>query len=152
MKPRVWLRAWPLALIALIALGYWADKTWALRGGGDNAQAMRVVCASLANSCAVEVDGEAFRVGMIGDPKPLANFEIWVAPPAARAKSVRKVEAQLTMEGIDMGFNLFILRPDKKGVFRATVSLPFCVTGRRDWNLVLDIDNTRLTVPFVTNL
>jgi hypothetical protein len=56
------------------------------------------------------------------------------------------------MEGMDMGFNLYTLRADNQGVYRANVTLPICVTGRRDWALILDVDKTRLNVPFVTDL
>ncbi len=152
MMRQTWLRAWPLAMIALIALGYWANARQESRAGENTGKDRQVTCATLNKACTVAIDGRNYRFGMIGDPKPLANFEIWVAPPAADAGKVRKVEAQLTMDGIDMGYNLFVLHPDKSGVFRASVALPFCVTGRRDWNLVLDIESTRLTVPFVTNL
>jgi hypothetical protein len=150
MKRHAWLRAWPLALVALIAFGYWANAERESRAGGNAVVSRHVVCANLAQACSVAIDGRDYRFGISGDPKPLANFEIWLAPPAASAENLRKVEAQLTMDDIDMGFNLFILKPDKEGVYRTNATLPFCVTGRRDWNLVLDIDNTRVTVPFVT--
>ncbi len=152
MKLQAWLRAWPLALVAIIALGYWANAGRESRAGGNAGESRRVVCTNLTQACSVVIDGLDYRFGMRGEPKPLANFEIWLAPPASAAGSLRKVEAQLTMDGIDMGFNLFILKPDKQGVYRTSAALPFCVTGRRDWNLVLDIESTRLTVPFVTNL
>jgi hypothetical protein len=62
------------------------------------------------------------------------------------------VEARFTMEGMDMGFNQYVLRADKEGVFRARVTLPVCVTGSREWLMTLDLDGMRLAVPFVTEL
>jgi len=57
------------------------------------------------------------------------------------------------MVDMNMGFNLYTLRPDSDGVFRAKVTLPACVSGRRDWVMTVDIDKaTRLAVPFSTEL
>ena len=56
------------------------------------------------------------------------------------------------MAGMDTGFNLYDLRPDSAGVLRARVTLPVCVTGRRDWILTLTIDGQQMAVPFVTEL
>lgn len=143
------MRAWPLALIILIGLVLWAEKT-GLWHATEARREISVVCATLATGCAVQVDGREVRFGLQGEPKPLAPFSIWVttsAPPA-----IGKAEARFTMEGMDMGFNLYTLRRDAQAVFRATVTLPICVTGRRDWNMILEIDKTRLIIPFVTNL
>ncbi len=109
-----------------------------------------VNCPMLAKGCVVDVAGRRIRFGTTGEPKPLAPFQIWVETTGKAA--TQKAEVRFTMEGMDMGFNLYTLRADAQGVLRATVTLPICVTGRRDWNLILDIDNLRLSVPFVTNL
>ncbi len=142
MKAPAWLiRVWPLALIALIALVLWASRK--PEGGHDTL----VTCATLARGCSVQADGREFRLGMEGELKPLVPFQIWVKAPG-----LHKAEARFQMEGMEMGFNLYTLRADSQGIFRATVTLPICVTGRRDWRLLLDVDQTRLTVPFVTEL
>lgn len=143
------MRAWPLALIVLIGLVLWAEKS-GLWHETQTAREIPVVCATLAAGCAVQVEGQEIRFGMHGDPKPLAPFDIWLEMNAPQA--IGKAEARFTMEGMDMGFNLYTLRPDAKGVLRAKVTLPICVTGRRDWNMILEIDKTRLIIPFVTNL
>jgi len=67
-----------------------------------------------------------------------------------RADDVDKAQASFTMVGMDMGFNLYTLRPDGKGAYRARITLPMCVTGRMDWLLHVDLDGARLTIPFVT--
>lgn len=150
------LRFWPLALIALIGLVLWAEQ--AGFGRHDAAlQEIKVDCASLDSGCSVQADGRTLRFGMQANAKPLAPFDIWVSATGSGATSegaqaIGKVEARFTMEGMDMGFNLYTLRPDAQGVFRARVTLPICVTGRRDWTMILEVDQTRLLIPFVTNL
>ena len=150
------LRFWPLALIALIGLVLWAEQ--AGFGRHDAAlQEIKVDCASLDSGCSVQTDGRTLRFGMQANAKPLEPFDIWVSATGAGAtdtgaRTIGKAEARFTMEGMDMGFNLYTLRPDAQGVFRARVTLPICVTGRRDWNMILEVDHTRLLIPFVTNL
>jgi len=142
MSGRAWLmRLWPLALIALLALVLWTHRA------PDGVGVTQVSCTTLASGCSLHVDGREISLGMTGDPKPLAPFKIWV-----KAVGARKVEARFVMEGMDMGFNLYTLHADNQGVFRANVTLPICVTGRRDWVMILDVDKTRLNVPFVTDL
>jgi hypothetical protein len=134
----------PLAIIALAAAVLWNH-------GGPPASALAVACADPLAGCITRLGDREIRIGMQANPeagvKPLQPFQVWVQAPAAR-----KVQVSFTMEGMDMGFNLYTLHPDAQGVFRARATLPVCVTGRRDWNMVVDIDGTLLQVPFTTNL
>jgi hypothetical protein len=142
MKPRAsFVRLWPLALIVLIGLVLWANQA------PDVTRVTQVPCKTLATGCTAHVGGREIRFGMIGAAKPLAPFQIWV-----KADGLRKAEARFTMEGMDMGFNLYTLRADQQGVFRANVTLPVCVSGSREWRMLLELDKTRLAVPFVTDL
>ncbi len=104
-------------------------------------------CTHLTGGCTIALDGRQVTVGVTGELKVLQPFELWV-----RAQGVRRVQASFTMEGMDMGFNRYTLRADKDGVFRGRVTLPVCVSGRRDWVMTLDIDGRLLAVPFVTEL
>ncbi len=54
------------------------------------------------------------------------------------------------MVGMDMGFNRYDLRPAGNGVFASKVTLPVCVSGRRDWILYLDLDGMRYALRFST--
>ncbi len=151
MTRPAWLRFWPLGLFALIGLVLWADQTGLWRSSKAEKQ-VPVNCSTLTQpgGCKLSVDGREIRFGILGEPKPLAPFQIWLALPDSTG--AQQAEARFTMEGMDMGFNLYTLRPDDQGVLRATVTLPICVTGRRDWHMVLDLTNLSIKVPFVTNL
>ena len=106
-----------------------------------------VTCANLNHGCSASLGGAEVRLGIDGELKALTPFEVWVEAPGAS-----RVQASFVMVGMDMGFNLYTLKPDAKGVFRARVTLPVCVTGRRDWIMVVDVDGRKLSVPFVTQL
>ena len=147
MTPQTALRLWPLALIVLIGLVLWAEQN-AFWREAETRRHVQIDCETLDSGCTLLHDGRQIRFGMQGEVKPLAPFDIWVAG----VEWVNKAEARFTMEGMDMGFNLYALRPDAQGVLRARVTLPICVTGRRDWNMILELDNLHLIIPFVTKL
>ncbi len=110
--------------------------------------AVDVTCANPAVGCVAQLGKRTLTLGLAGALKPLQPFQVWVKAPGAD-----KIEASFTMVSMNMGFNLYRLHPDAAGVFRAQVTLPACVSGRRDWVMRVDIDNTaRLTVPFATEL
>ncbi len=140
MKPERYAPWLALPLLALIAA-----VVWFYRPAPVDAQ--RIACANPAAGCEARLARGPVRVGMEGEIKVLSPFSVWAHAPGAR-----EVRASFSMEGMDMGFNLYTLRPDADGVFRARVTLPVCVTGRRDWEMTLSIDGETLIVPFVTEL
>jgi hypothetical protein len=133
--------ALPLLIIGLAALVLWH--------GGDNtpAAAVSLPCADLATGCGTRLHGREVSLGLSGPVKPLKPFQVWV-----KAAGARTVQARFTMQGMDMGFNLYTLRGGDDGVFRARVTLPICVSGRRDWIMAVEIDGSVVTVPFSTDL
>lgn len=135
-------RLFPLLLIALVAGLVWQNQ----RQQGEGVL-RTLACPDLQKGCAMDLDGQAVKVVVSGELKPLQAFQVRVEAPRAD-----KVEARFTMAGMDMGFNLYTLRPMKAGVFQSDVTLPVCVTGRRDWVMHLSVDGAKLAVPFVTDL
>jgi hypothetical protein len=59
-----------------------------------------------------------------------------------------KISAEFHMVGMDMGFNRYDLRPAGNGTFAARITLPVCVSGRRDWVLYVEVDGQRYALPF----
>jgi hypothetical protein len=106
---------------------------------------VEVNCPDLAHGCEVNLNGRELSLGVHGELKVLQPFEVWVKAPGAKA-----IQASFAMKDMDMGFNLYTLRTDPKGVFRTRVTLPVCVSGRRDWIMILDIDGQKLSLSFVT--
>jgi hypothetical protein len=106
-----------------------------------------MACGDLPHGCSARLGGREVTVGVEGELKVLEPFEVWVKAPGAK-----EVQASFAMKDMDMGFNLYTLKPDPQGAFRARVTLPVCVSGRRDWIMILDVDGRKLSVPFVTEL
>jgi len=132
----------PLLIVAIAAGVLWRENE------APPPLAVNLPCPTPATGCTAQIGNRAITVGMAGKLKTLQPFQVWVKSPGAD-----KVQASFTMVDMNMGFNLYTLRPDKDGVFRAQVTLPACVSGRREWVMTVDIDETtRLAVPFATEL
>jgi hypothetical protein len=108
---------------------------------------LKAQCADLRAGCEAMLGDRRVAFGVDGELRMLKPFELWV-----RVKGVDKVQASFDMQGMDMGFNLYTLRADGSGAYRARITLPMCVSGRHEWLLHLDIDRRRITVPFVTGM
>jgi hypothetical protein len=141
MKRWQWLA--PVAIILLIAGVVALNHVFKHRNGPT----VTMQCADLRAGCRTLLGDRQVSVGIVGELKLLKAFEVWV-----RVEGVEKIQASFTMTGMDMGFNLYTLRPDGQGAYRAKITLPMCISGRHDWLLHIDLDRQRLTVPFVTGL
>jgi hypothetical protein len=125
-----------VALVAISVAGYWLKRP---------AEAVKVSCADPLAGCAFSHRGAPVNVRFSKLPVPLEAFELNVRAPGAN-----RVSAEFQMVGMDMGFNRYALRTAGSDVFASNVTLPICVSGRRDWVLYLDVDGTRYAIPFST--
>jgi hypothetical protein len=141
MTARSWLA--PLAITLLIVGVIALNQVYKPRPP----TALTLNCPDLRAGCRADLGALTAVIGIDGELRLMRPFELWV-----RAEGVTKARASFTMEGMDMGFNLYTLRADGKGAYRARITLPICVTGRRDWLLRLDLDGRHLVVPFVTEM
>ncbi len=124
-----------VALIAIAVAGYWLKRP---------AEAQAVACADPLAGCRFKHRGVDAEVRLSVKPAPLEPFELHVQAPGAG-----RVSAEFQMNGMEMGFNRYDLRPADGG-FVSKVTLPVCVSGRRDWTLFLDVDGARYALPFST--
>ena len=125
-----------LMLLAIPLAGYWFKQP---------ATVQAVACANPQTGCEFRHRDAGVRVRFSGQPSPLEAFDLSVHAPGAT-----RVSAEFQMNGMEMGFNRYDLRPDNNGMFSSQVTLPVCVSGRRDWTLYLEIDGIRYALPFST--
>ncbi len=126
-----------VALIGIAVAGYWLQRP-------ANAQA--VACADPLAGCVFSHRGATVKVVFSTQPAPLQAFLLSVYVLGAT-----KISAEFQMNGMEMGFNRYDLRPTDTGVFASSITLPVCVSGRRDWTLFLEIDGAHYTLPFSTH-
>jgi hypothetical protein len=124
------------ALLAIAVAGYWLKRP---------AKAHAVVCPDPMAGCTFLHRGTAVKFLFSTRPKPLEPFELRISAPGAT-----RISAAFQMNGMDMGFNRYDLRTAEEGTFTSKVTLPVCVSGRRDWTVYLDIDGSRYALPFST--
>lgn len=120
-------------VLAIAVAGWWLKRP---------ADALSVACPDPVVGCHFIHGGIPAHVQFSAVPVPLEGFEL-----ALRAPGVRHAHAEFQMVGMDMGFNRYDLRPQQAG-FQARITLPVCVSGRRDWMLYLELDGTRYAMPF----
>jgi hypothetical protein len=125
-----------VALVAVAVAGYWLKRP---------AEAIAVSCVDPLAGCTFIHRGGPARAQFLAQPVALEAFDLRVT-----AANARKVSAEFQMVSMDMGFNRYDLHPGKPGEFTARITLPICVSGRRDWMLYIDIDGTRYALPFST--
>lgn len=152
--------AWRYLVVATVVLlvvaGLVLQQQW--RSQKTRPATLTLGCADLVAGCTTHTPQGALSLGVSEMIQPLLPFEIWLKPPAGYP--LARAEAHFSMVGMDMGFNLYTLRPDAGGVYRVTATLPFCISGRADWVLTLELHSPaslsgaavplRLDVPFAT--
>ena len=130
----------PLLLVVVLAAiavaGYWL---------GRPAASQVVACADPLAGCSFSHGGATVTLRFSVRPKPLEAFDLRVSAPGAA-----RISAEFQMNGMEMGFNRYDLRPAGNGMFASRVTLPVCVSGRRDWTLYLEIDGAHYALPFST--
>jgi hypothetical protein len=125
-----------VALAAIAVAGYWLKRP---------AEAQLVPCADPLAGCSFRHRGATVIVRFSVRPEPLEAFQINVQAPGST-----RLSAEFQMVGMEMGFNRYDLRPSGNSMFTSNVTLPVCVSGRRDWMLRLDIDGSHYSLPFST--
>ncbi|RXZ43359.1 hypothetical protein [Crenobacter cavernae] len=126
-----------LALIAVAAIKF-TLISWYWNQDGKPVEAEPLNCVP-QQGCELPGGG---RLLFTRPPRQDAPFEIRVDGVSGDAPN-----AEFTMPVMDMGFNRYRFVPEGNG-WRATVNLPVCATGERDWLMVLEVEGKRYTVPF----
>ena len=106
-------------------------------------EAPLVACAALTQGCLLDQDKLFVKTDSV--PTQLKPFDLVVTAPTAQA-----VNIELHMQGMEMGLNRYRLIRQANGEWRATITLPVCVSGRRDWLLIIEVDGARRALAFQT--
>lgn len=142
-----WLTATAVVgFMVLLALGYWLGTGT----GTKRSEAitplteMRVPseCSLVGAGCvATAEDATTLRFQLGPVIEPLKPFAVSLQTRAV----VRAATVRFDMVGMDMGHNEFRLKPQADGAWGATVLLPVCATGRRDWVATLRVETNAAT-------
>jgi hypothetical protein len=141
MKPkqRKWL-ALGGALLLLAGIKFGLIYRW--YSERQPAKPVPVACAAGQLSCDLP-GGGVWR--FVSAPEHGKPFVILLQGVAAREAP----QVEFNMADMDMGFNRYTFVRDGAG-WKATVTLPLCVSGSRDWLATLRLDGKRYLLPFTT--
>ncbi|WP_374353300.1 hypothetical protein [Chitinimonas sp.] len=126
-----------LALLGLAFYGYHA--------AGPAKPSATVQCADLTAPCQVHLAGQALQLQADQSPRALKGFKLTLRGASAPFK------VRFGMVGMEMGPVAFRFVPAADGAQHASVMLPFCVQGRRDWWLLLESDTGSAMVAFTAH-
>lgn len=136
------MRLKPILLPGMMVLAFAALAIVGMRANRP-AQAQPIVCADPVQACVFTHRGKPAQLRFITSPRPMQPFNIEL-----RATGANRAHAEFQMVGMEMGVNGYDFRAVSSGLFHATITLPVCVSGRRDWKMYLAIDDARYMIPF----
>ncbi|PHV12307.1 hypothetical protein [Chitinimonas sp. BJB300] len=138
MKP-AWKAGLTVAgLAGLLALSYTLRPT-------ETSPTTRYQCTDLTKPCAIQIGGQPFLLRAQSAPSMLKPFHLVLRGPTRPAARVR-----FGMQGMEMGAIAFPLSAQADGSLATNIVLPYCVQGRRDWWLRLELPEESIEVAFVT--
>lgn len=114
--------------------------------GYDEVPVLKVECPDLLQGCRVPFGGRSVEVRFLSAPITLQRFDLLV-----KASDARRVAADMTMQGMNMGLNHYVLARAADGGWYGKIVLPVCVSGARNWVMTLEVDGVKRQLPFVTN-
>jgi hypothetical protein len=121
-----------LSLVLLIALGFWAKFYFAKP---ELAPISVLSCAHITKSCGNEVFTVQF------DEAPQVMKPLHLNVHLNRAATVKNIHVDFAMQDMEMGLNRYrLIQSNQSGDWQAEVTLPICVQGRSDWNMLLEIE------------
>lgn len=134
-------RHWKFIGLALLifAMSKWLMINWYLQKKvPENALTLRLSCTPSA-VCLLPHGGELrFNTPPVREQAfTLSLFGVKVA----------QASVSFTMPGMNMGHNVYRLTREGDE-WRAQVTLPACLSGRRDWVMLLEVGEHRYELPF----
>ena len=113
----------------------------------EDDKAELLTCADIVQSC-----GNAeFSVRFKETPQVMKPLHLEFVAISAD-KGIQNIHANFAMKGMEMGFNRYQLLKAGQNEWQAEVTLPVCVQGRSDWEMLIEMDTAegkqRFLVPF----
>jgi hypothetical protein len=135
-----------LAIPLLVIIALAALAIWGARQQSTSPQAAQViVCADPVAGCTFLHQGLPAHLQFSTQPEALRPFVLSLASPG-----LHKASVSFQMSGMNMGFNLYDLRPAPDGRWAANITLPVCTVSRVDWIAELNLDGQLYTLAFAT--
>lgn len=136
----------PLAIPLLIIVALAALAIWGARQKAPQKMAQPILCADPVAGCSFVHNGAPAHLRFSMPPEALRPFVLSLSSP-----NLQKASVSFQMSGMNMGFNLYELRPASKGRWAANITLPVCTVSRVDWTAELNLDGQLYVLTFSTH-
>jgi hypothetical protein len=121
-----------LALVLFIALGF-AAKSYLAKP--DFAAISVLPCADITQSCG----NERFEVQFSEAPQVMKPLHLNLH--MNQAEAVKNIHIDFAMQSMEMGLNRYrLIQANQSRDWQAEVTLPICVQGRSDWNMLVEVE------------
>lgn len=147
---------WLAVLVAALGLaGYWLGGSGLLEGDGEDRRPL--ISLESVDECTLDPQGCVFPLDQghltVRGPtqiRPLAPLSLILEGP----EFMEGAQVLFTMEGMDMGLNLFRFEQTAPAQWKARVTLPVCTVDRVDWQAMITVDlgdhRARMVIGFET--
>lgn len=115
----------------------------------DNVQVIKTKCRIDLAPCELTDEANTFKVTVQGEIKPLKKFSVKLTDKNGLLETAN---VKLSMKDMDMGKNIFSFEKVQQDLWNADVIIPVCTTGRRDWEMELELSSKAKTQKFLMYL
>lgn len=134
-----------LILLGLFAFTLATGIVWQKNQIQESKTPEKMACVDITQSC-----GNAqFSVKFKQAPQAMKPFHLELT---SNSEPFLNIHASFAMKGMEMGFNRYRLIKSASNHWQAEVTLPACVQGRSDWEMLLEIESAqgaqKFLVPF----
>ncbi|MBB5017373.1 hypothetical protein HNQ59_000637 [Chitinivorax tropicus] len=102
-----------------------------------------VACPDLTQGCRFSIADQAVQAEAKGPISTFRPFDLTI-----RTAPAAQMTVQFSMLGMEMGPGRYRLQQSSPGIWVGKIMLPVCIQGRRDWQMLVDMDGKQVLVPF----
>ncbi|WP_137937773.1 hypothetical protein [Chitinivorax sp. B] len=132
-------------LVRFLWLSMRASLLFVLVGCPEKPTIVTAVCPDLAAGCQFLLSDRMIHAKANGAITAIRPFKLTITSVGAK-----QVSAEFVMQGMEMGPSRYRFISSSGDTWIADVMLPICVQGRRDWYMILNLDDRQVRVPFTS--
>jgi len=125
-----------LVLAIIVVVGNLGYKRW-VDHDSSITESELTECRIDQVPCKILFDNGRYLVSSEGEIKPLKKFVIKIV---SSTTELMRAQAIFRMRDMDMGKHIYSFNKTVTGAWFAEVIIPVCTTGRRDWEIELQLE------------
>ena len=115
----------------------------------ENVKPNMTTCRIDLAPCKIISGSDTYMVIIEDEVKPLKRFSVELLD---KSNLLESATVEFRMKDMDMGKNIFLFEKINSGIWNASVIIPICTTGRRDWELELVLSSGDKVQKFIVTI